>query len=171
MRWIKGEVGSDEQKRVAKHVKYIFVVGDLVDGVGIYPGQEKELKITSIYDQYKEFARLIDSIPKDKDIIICPGNHDAVRLAEPQPKLDEDFAKPLYEMENVKLVSNPSYVRIHQSEGFPGFDVLMYHGYSFDHYVATIDSLRVAGGYDRIDLLMTFLLQRRHLAPTHTSSL
>lgn len=171
LRWIRGEAGSEAQREVARKVKYIFVVGDLVDGVGIFPGQEKELSIPDIYDQYTEFARLISLIPKDKRIIIGPGNHDAVRLAEPQPMLDEDFAKPLYELENVDLVSNPAYVRIHQTEGFPGFDVLMYHGYSFDHFVANIDSIRVAGGYDRIDLLMKFLLQRRHLAPTHTSSL
>lgn len=171
LQWIRGEVGSAAQRDVAQKVKYIFVVGDLVDGVGIYPGQEQELSIPDIYDQYTEFARLIALIPKDKEIIIGPGNHDAVRLAEPQPMLDENFAKPLYELENVKLVSNPAYVKIHHSEEFPGFDVLMYHGYSFDHFVANIDSIRVAGGYDRIDLLMKFLLQRRHLAPTHTSSL
>ncbi len=171
LQWIRGEAGSDAQRDIARKVKYIFIVGDLVDGVGIYPGQEKELAIKDIYGQYEEFARLIRLIPKDKTIIIGPGNHDAVRLAEPQPRLDENFAKPLYELENVLLVSNPAYVNIHRSEGFPGFDVLMYHGYSFDYFVANIDTIRSKGGYDRIDLLMTFLLQRRHLAPTHTSTL
>lgn len=171
LQWIRGKAGSDAQRETARKVKYVFIIGDLVDGVGIYPGQEKELMIKDIYQQYEEFARLISLIPKDKHIIICPGNHDAVRLAEPQPRLDEDFAKPLYGLKNVLLVSNPAYVNVHKSEGFPGFDVLMYHGYSFDHFVANIDAIRAKGGYDRIDLLMTFLLQRRHLAPTHTSTL
>lgn len=171
LQWIRGKAGSDAQRETARKVKYVFIVGDLVDGIGIYPGQEKELAINDIYKQYEEFARLISLIPQDKHIIICPGNHDAVRLSEPQPRLDETFAKPLYELKNVMLVSNPAYVNIHKSEGFPGFDVLMYHGYSFDHFVANIDTIRAKGGYDRIDLLMTFLLQRRHLAPTHTSTL
>ena len=103
-------------------------------------------------------------------IIICPGNHDAVRLAEPQPVLDKGFAKPLYELPNVTMVSNPSVVNIHASEGFSGFDVLLYHGYSFDYYVANVDALRNAGGYDRADLIMKFMLKRRHLAPTHAST-
>jgi DNA polymerase II small subunit len=47
----------------------------------------------------------------------------------------------------------------------------MYHGYSFDYYVANVDDIRRSGGYDRADLIMKFLLQRRHLAPSHTSTL
>ena len=47
----------------------------------------------------------------------------------------------------------------------------MYHGYSFDYYIANVDDIRNQGGYDRADLVMKFLLQRRHLAPTHTSTL
>ena len=69
------------------------------------------------------------------------------------------------------MVSNPSLVNIHSSEGFPGFDVLMYHGYSFDHYVSNTDAIRNRGGYNRADILMKFLLQKRHLAPTHASTL
>jgi len=37
--------------------------------------------------------------------------------------------------------------------------------------VANVDSIRGKGGYDRADLIMKFLLKRRHLAPTHTSTL
>ena len=48
---------------------------------------------------------------------------------------------------------------------------MIYHGYSFDYYVANVESIRNGGGYDRADLIMKFLLQRRHLAPTHTSTL
>jgi len=47
----------------------------------------------------------------------------------------------------------------------------MYHGYSFDYYVANIDEIRNNGGYDRADLIMKFLLKRRHLAPTYGSTL
>lgn len=169
--WIQGEAGSEEQQDIARKVKYIFFVGDLVDGVGIYPAQERELVIKDIYDQYTEFTRLVSSIPKHIKLIMCAGNHDALRLSEPQPRHDRDFSKPLYGLPNVTIVSNPALVNIHAKEGFPGIDVLMYHGYSFDYYVANVDYIREQGGYDRADLIMKFLLQRRHLAPTHTSTL
>ena len=104
-------------------------------------------------------------------MIICPGNHDAVRLAEPQPIFDEEFCKPLLELENAIFVSNPAVVNIGKNETFPGFDVLIYHGFSFDYFIANVDSIRNSGGYDRADLVMKFLLRRRHLAPTHGSTL
>jgi len=169
--WLKGEVGSETQKEMAKKIKYIFIAGDLVDGCGIYPGQEEELTINNIYEQYKECAKILSEIPKNIHLIICPGNHDAIRMAEPQPTLYKDISKPLWDLPNVYMVSNPSIINIHSSENFSGFDVLLYHGYSFDHYVANVDGIRLNGGYDRPDLIMKFLLKRRHLAPTHTSTL
>ena len=80
-------MGNEAQKELASQVKYVFVVGDLVDGVGIYPGKDKELTITDIYSQYEECATLLAKIPKHIKIIVCPGNHDAMRVAEPQPCL------------------------------------------------------------------------------------
>lgn len=170
IQWLKGEIETDSTE-VVKKIKYLFIVGDLVDGVGIYPGQEDELIIKDIYKQYEESARLLNEIPKHIKIIICPGNHDAMRISEPQPPISRELAPKLYEMENVILVSNPSVVKIHKSSEFPGFDVLLYHGYSFDYYVANVDSIRNQGGYHRADLLMKFLLKRRHVSPAHSSSL
>ncbi|MFQ5772101.1 MAG: metallophosphoesterase [bacterium] len=171
LRWLNCNLGNEKQKEIAKKVKYIFIVGDLVDGCGIYPEQDSELLIKDIYKQYEECARLLKQIPLNMNIIICPGNHDAMRLAEPQLALYKDFSKPIYELPNVTVVSNPAIVNIHSSNNFSGFNVLLYHGYSFDYFVANVDSIRNSGGYDRADLIMKFLLQRRHLAPTHTSTL
>ena len=75
------------------------------------------------------------------------------------------------ELPNVTMVSNPAYVNIHKTESFPGFDVLLYHGFSFIYYADAVESIRSNGGQKRSDLIMKFLLQRRHLAPTHTSTL
>jgi len=169
--WLKGETGSASQKKIPESVKYIFIIGDLVDGVGIYPNQESELLINDIYEQYAAAAKLLSQIPKHIKIVILPGNHDAVRLAEPQPALYEDIAKPLWDMPNVIMAPNPCLVNIEKSSAFSGFDVLLYHGYSFDHYVAQVESIRLSGGYDRADLIMKYLLQRRHLAPAHKSTL
>lgn len=169
VKWMRGETGSAEQKRIADKTKYLFVSGDLVDGVGVYPGQEKELIIKNIYDQYREFAKYMHRIPKDVQIIMIPGNHDALKLAEPQHPLFEDIAAPLYELENATMLSNPAYVNIHKTKTFSGFNVLMYHGSSFDHFVAEVPKLREKG-YERGDEIMKFLLKKRHLSPTHTAT-
>src|SRR3989338_7294283 len=139
LKWINGEMGNEQQRHIAKDVKYIFIAGDLVDGCGIYPEQDKELIIKDIYDQYKECANLLKQIPSGITLIICPGNHDAIRLAEPQPPLHKDFAKPLYDLNNIVMVSNPALININSSENFMGFDVLIYHGYSFDYFVAEVN--------------------------------
>ncbi len=171
LKWMNGGIGDEKQRSLVKQIKYVFIMGDIVDGVGIYPGQEKDLELVDIYEQYAEAARLLSKIPKHMQLIICPGNHDAVRMAEPQMPFFEDIAKPLYDLPNVLIVSNPSWVSIGVQEGFPGITVLLYHGYSFDYYIANVDEIRNNGGYDRADLVMKFLLQKRHLAPTHASCL
>jgi len=170
LQWINGKVGNDQQKEIAHKVKYIIIAGDTVDGVGIYPSQEEELEIKDVKEQYIEFARLIKQIPLNKQIIICPGNHDATHLAEPQPPFYKDYAAEMFTLPNVTLVSNPAMVNIGKKDNFSGFDVLLYHGYSFDYYVANVESIRNGGGYHRADLIMKFLLKRRHLAPTFKST-
>jgi len=169
--WLNGNSGNETQKDIAKKVKYLFIVGDLVAGVGIYPNQDKELEIQDIYKQYEACANLISKIRKDIKIIICGGNHDALRIAEPQPVLDKNLAKPLYELPNITMTTNPSIVNIHSTENFDGFDVLMYHGYSYTYIADNIENIRKKGGLERADLIMKYVLQRRHLAPTHTSTL
>lgn len=168
--WLKGRIGNEKQQELASKIKYLFVVGDLVDGVGVYPGQEKELFIQDIYKQYDEWAKYFADLPDDIHLIIVPGNHDAVRMAEPQNMLFEDISGAVHKLPNVVLASNPATINIQSSKKFPGFDVLLYHGYSLDHYASDVASLR-KGGYDRADQLMEFLLRKRHLAPTHGSTL
>ncbi len=173
LQWLNGEAGSDEHKALAQKVKYLIVAGDLVEGVGVYPGQEEDLAISDIKEQYKECAKLLAKVPERIKIIISPGNHDAVRISEPQPILSNIWSKPLTEIKNATLVSNPAIVNIHSSADFPGFDILIYHGYGFDDYGETVYSIKNHGRHisDRADLIMKFLLQARHLAPTYGSTL
>lgn len=170
LRWINGRAGHEEQRAVAEKVKYIFIAGDLVDGVGVYPSQEDDLELKNLTDQYNEFVQLIKQIPGDKKIIVSPGNHDGVHLAEPQPLFYEHFAPEMFKLPNLILVNNPALIKIGQTATFSGFKVLLYHGFSFDYYVANVASIREGGGYHRADLIMKFLLRRRHLAPSFTST-
>ncbi|HLC85784.1 MAG TPA: metallophosphoesterase [Candidatus Nanoarchaeia archaeon] len=169
--WISGEYGTEQQREIAKKVRYLFITGDVVEGVGIYPGQEEDLEIKDIYQQYEEATKYLSMIPKRIKIIICGGNHDAMRISEPQPPFDPKISKGFYEIPNMIIVSNPAMVNIHSSEDFSGFDVLVYHGFSFPFFADNVTSLRENGGLARCDLIMKFLLQRRHLAPSHNSNL
>jgi len=168
--WVNGKIGSEKQKEIAKKVKYLFIAGDLVDGVGIYPGQRSELAIDDIYKQYDKAAELLAKIRKDIIIVICPGNHDAVRIVEPQPAFNEEIAKKLYEMKNVVVLTNPCFVNMASSKNFPGFNVFMYHGASFDFYANDLDILRTSKPYRRPEIVINLLLRKRHVAPTHTST-
>ncbi len=169
VRWINGEQGDEKQRGVALKVKYLFVIGDIIDGCGVFPGQEETLAIKDIEKQYQACAAILDQIRKDVKIIMCPGQHDSLRSSEPQPTLYKDFASSLWALENAVMVSNPALVNIHSSEGFPGFDVLMYHGASFHHFISNVDSLRQADPKNNPSVVSKFLLKRRHLAPTYGS--
>lgn len=151
-------------------IKYLFLMGDIVAGIGIYPEQERDLEINDLEEQFKGFAQLIDKIRKDITIIISPGNHDCVRLMEPQPILDKKFAEPLYNMKNVMLATNPCYVKIGEKNGFSGIDVLVYHGFSYPFYADNIPFLIQADAMNAPDKIMAYLLKNRHLAPTHSSN-
>lgn len=169
--WLREEYGSEQQREIANKVGYLFVVGDVVEGVGNYPGQEEDLEIKDIYKQYEGITNYFKLIPKNIKIIICGGNHDAMRMSEPQPKFDKIISKGFYDIPNMIIVSNPSIVNIHSSEKFPGFDVLLYHGFSFPYFGNNVPSIVEKGGIFRCDLIMKFLLQRRHLATSHSSTL
>ena len=169
--WINGDYGSSEQRDMAKKIKYLFIVGDLADGVGVHPGQEHVTNIHDAKEQYDKSAEYLSMIRKDLQIIISPGNHDIVRLAEPQPPLSKELASSLWEMPNVLLVPNPCYLTIGKNGNSEGVLILLYHGYSFDYYVNEIESVRYNGGYDNVIGIMKSLLDKRHLAPSHTSSL
>ena len=155
--WINCEQGTEEQRKVAEDVKYLIIGGDIVDGIGVYPNQDKELAIKDITEQYNEAARFLGNIRSDIKIIIAPGNHDASRVAEPQPAVPEEYAKALYELDNVEFISNPGVVSL------DGINVLIYHGRSFDDMVMAVKSFT----YEKNDEIMEELLQKRHLAPLY----
>ncbi len=155
--WINCDYGTEEQRRVAEDVKYLIIGGDIVDGIGVYPNQDQELAIKDITQQYNEAAKFLGNIRSDIKIIIAPGNHDASRVAEPQPAVPEEYAKALYELDNVEFISNPGVVSL------DGINVLIYHGRSFDDLVMAVKEFT----YEKSDLLMEEILKKRHLAPIY----
>jgi len=63
--WINCKIGDERQKEIASKIKYLFIIGDIVDGVGIYPSQEDDLEIPDIYKQYDKFVNFLKQLPKD----------------------------------------------------------------------------------------------------------
>ncbi len=163
--WLNGETGEAEQRKSAKNVKYLFLTGDNVDGIGVYPTQEKFLNIKDFKSQYNKLAEILKMIRKDVKIIICPGQHDAVWVGHPQPTIGEDWAPELYKMENVFLVPNPCLVEI---DG--GFKILMYHGAGMHDFVSEIEDIRLNYGHESPTRVVKEILKRRHLSPSHGSA-
>ena len=144
--------GGDE---VARSVRYLVLAGDVVDGIGVYPRQEEELALDDIFEQYEALARLLAPTPDHVKVILLPGNHDAVRPAEPQPALPASVQK-LFDS-SVTFVGNPSTFTLH------GVRVLAYHGRSMDDFVSNVPGLTYAKPLDG----MREMLKRRHLAPIY----
>ena len=110
--------------------------------------QDKDLDIKDVKAQCSIFESYILSVPDNIQIIICPGNHDPLRIAEPQPPIPEEHCPNLAKRPNITFVSSPSTVRISKSKGFSGIEVLIYHGYSFPFFADKIETLRLNGGLE-----------------------
>jgi len=144
---------------VARKTRFVLIGGDIVDGVGIYPNQDKELVCLTIEEQLKKTVDLIDKIPKNMKVIIMPGNHDPGRRALPQPAIPKKYNSSLWEMENVVMVGNPAVVSLN------GVNVMMFHGQSIDDIVKTTPGL----SYNKPTNVMKHLLRARHLSPIYGS--
>ncbi len=157
IKWLRGEIGTQQQRELAERVKYLVIGGDLVDGVGIYPEQEGELAIRDIYQQYAKMAEYLALLPEHIEILIMPGNHDAARQAEPQPAIMEEFAQALYEDPRVRMSGNPCHACMN------GIELLTYHGRSLDDVISTIPDM----SYSKPVKAMLALVKKRHLAPIY----
>lgn len=144
----------------AESIEYLLIAGDMVEGVGVYPGQDEELTIVDIYEQYETFSQRLKAVPGDLEIVMIPGNHDAVRLAEPQPGFDEEL-RSMMQAHDAKITGNPSLVTLE------GVSVLMYHGVSLDDLIAEYPDTKAT--YDAPEKPMYHLLKKRHVAPQYGS--
>ncbi|MFB6085496.1 MAG: DNA-directed DNA polymerase II small subunit [Halodesulfurarchaeum sp.] len=147
--WLHGPAGAN--------VEYLLIAGDMVEGVGVYPGQDDELDVVDIYEQYEHFAERLKAVPGDMELVMIPGNHDAVRLAEPQPAFEPEL-REIMAAHDATITANPSLVEIE------GVSILMYHGVSLDELVAELPLESVS--YDHPARAMAQLVKKRHLAPT-----
>jgi len=144
---------------VARKIRFVLVCGDIVDGVGIYPNQDKELDLVDINEQLKKTVKILGKIPKHIKIVVTPGNHDPGRRALPQPAIPKIYNSELWNQKNITMLGNPAMVSLN------GVKVLMFHGQSIDDIVRTTPGL----SYDKPAQVMRHLLQARHLSPIYGS--
>ena len=144
---------------IARKVRFVILAGDVVDGVGVYPNQDKELDYLTVEEQLTKLEEVLSKIPKNIKIFIVPGNHDPGRRALPQPAYPEKYNQNLRKHENFFLVGNPAMISLN------GVKVLVFHGQSIDDIVKTTPGL----SYDNPTKVMRQLLKSRHLSPIYGS--
>ncbi|NYZ77641.1 DNA-directed DNA polymerase II small subunit [Candidatus Micrarchaeota archaeon] len=154
--FVKWLCGEGETKELAGKVKYVIIAGDIVDGIGIYPNQERELVVKDVYKQYGMFDDFVSNLPDYVEIIVGPGNHDAVRRGDPMPAIGDDCIKS-----DVTKIGSPSMASIE------GMKHLVYHGTSIDSMIASIPGM----SYMHPEKVAVEFLKRRHLSPVYGGNL
>ena len=144
---------------IARKIRFVIVGGDLIDGVGVFPGQEKILNQTTTEGQLQKTFEVLDKIPKHIKVFLISGNHDAGRKALPQPAIPKMYNSQLWDRENFFMLGNPSMVSLN------GVKVLMYHGQSIDDVVRTTPGV----SYDKPAAVMRHFLKARHMSPIYGS--
>ena len=151
-------LSSSSDDEIVKKIKFRCVGGYRIDGIGIFPNQDKELLEIDVVKQMSHAAQLLAKVPKHIKVLVIPGNHDLGRRALPQPAIPRnDLGKQFYGLENCMMLGNPAFVELNSVK------VLMYHGQSLDDIIATTPGL----SYSKPSEAMKVLLKARHLAPTY----
>ena len=148
-----GWLSSDDD--FVRKIKFICIAGDIVDGIGIYPNQDRELIDININSQMSYAAALLQKIPKRMHVFLIPGNHDPGRRALPQSALTN--LRNFQQLENFSIIGNPSLVELNKVK------LLMFHGQSLDDVIATVPGL----SYSKPVEVMKILLRSRHLSPIY----
>ncbi|UJG42695.1 MAG: metallophosphoesterase [Candidatus Heimdallarchaeum endolithica] len=157
IKFLNADLNSSKFNKIGEQIKYLFVAGDIVDGVGVYPNQDADLVLKNIKVQYLQASEYFEKINSDIEIIIIPGNHDAARAAEPQSPIRKEFAEELYEIDNIHLLGSPAYIKAHNVE------VLMSHGNSIIDINAAIRDIP----HESAVPAMVEMLRNRHLVPIY----
>jgi len=153
---------SNSRDPDARRVRLLIVAGDLVDGVGVYPNQHKELEITSVKAQFERAARLFSEIPEGVELIIAPGNHEPIQKALPQPPLPEEYRRILEDCgRRISFTGNPAWIRI------AGRAFLIYHGQGLDDVIQTTPGISHSTLRRDIGSVLEVIMRHRHLSPIY----
>jgi len=155
LNFLNGKSNNKHLREIAGKIKYLVINGDLVDGIGVYPNQQKDLIITDIYKQFKKASDLLSEIPDYIKVFYVSGNHEPVRNALPLPAVPKKYCEDLINW-GIKCLGNPSLIKTHN------VNTLIYHGESMHDMNMLIHDLDIN---NPIETMKEFLICR-HLAPT-----
>ena len=96
---------------------------------------------------------MLQELPDWVEVLLLPGNHDAVRPAEPQPAIDHELQT---DYNNTMFVGNPCDFSLN------GVRVLSYHGVSIMDFVSSLRTVT----FETPEAAMRAMIDRRHLAPS-----
>jgi DNA polymerase II small subunit/DNA polymerase delta subunit B len=141
-------IGSNKVEHLFDSLKAIkpdgiFFLGNLVDSLAYIKNGVSPL------EGYKKLSEFLSTLPKRILKVIIPGHADFTGKALPQKPVSYKIAKDLYSTQNVRLLSNPSYLTIE------GSSFLLYNAYYM---------FKTAGMTE--EYAVKKLLKTRHLAPT-----
>ncbi len=153
MKFIEWLYSDDE---IVSKIKFVCIAGDIVDGIGIFPNQDKELVDMTTEKQLFRAVNLLERIPKRIHVFVIPGNHDPGRRSLPQGCLNMPNVQLL---DNFSLLGNPSLIELNKVK------ILMFHGQSLDDIIGSIPDLTYSKPADA----MKYLLKMRHLSPIYGS--
>jgi DNA polymerase II small subunit len=155
LEWLNGN--DRDSKDIISKIKYICICGDLIDGIGIFPNQDRELLEKDSFSQMDHAINILSKIPKHMKVFLIPGNHDLGRRALPQPAIPKKYAEKIYSLNNITMLGNPCMINME------GIKILMFHGQSLDDVIASIPGL----SYSKPAEAMKILLKSRHLSPIY----
>ncbi len=155
LEWLNGN--DRDSKDIISKIKYICICGDLIDGIGIFPNQDRELLEKDSFSQMDHAINILSKIPKHMKVFLIPGNHDLGRRALPQPAIPKKYAEKIYSLNNITMLGNPCMIDME------GIKILMFHGQSLDDIIASIPGL----SYSKPAEAMKILLKSRHLSPIY----
>ena len=151
--YLKGQ-GPDPD--VADTVRHLVIAGDLVDGIGIYPNQDRDLAIVDIFEQYAELGRRLRELPNRVQVVAIPGNaRCGVACGAPASRC------PTSSRPRCRARSRcwPTPPRSASTE----WSVTAYHGRAFDDLIPALPGASYAKPTD----VMKRMLAMRHLAPMY----
>ena len=93
-------------------------------------------------------------MPDYIEIFVCPGQHDAVRRADPQPAIEKEYLKEIFDQDNFHSIGSPGWIDLE------GFKSMIYHGASHHDMYAAMSHLNAK----QPEKAMEELLRRRDLS-------
>jgi DNA polymerase II small subunit len=144
---------------IAKEIKTIIVVGDLVDGVGRFSNQKDQISSLSYQTQYEGLAKILVEIPSHIQIFIVPGEHDATQAALPQPAIDKQISQALLAIPNLTSHGNPLRLSLEDMK------LLIFHGQgTYELFQKDFQKI-----HSNPAIAIKQLLEYRHLSPEYGS--